>query len=134
MENKLSDIKGIDDAGIKQLAAAGINSIMEFIEKANTAKERNELSKQTNIDAKTLTEWYNRADLMRVKGIGKEFANLLEECGVDTIKELQHRVPANLHAKLKETNEAQKITGRTPTLENVEDWVAQAKEIAAKDS
>jgi predicted flap endonuclease-1-like 5' DNA nuclease len=133
MENNLKDIKGIDESGLSKLATAAINSIPELIEKANSSAKRAALSKETGIDAQTLTEWYNRADLMRVKGIGKEFANLLEECGVDTVKELQHRVPANLQAKLKETNDARKIAHHAPNLQQVEDWVKQAKELAAGD-
>jgi predicted flap endonuclease-1-like 5' DNA nuclease len=131
MENTLSDIKGIDQAGIDKLAAAGISNIEKFIEMADTAAERNKLAKETGIDAKMLTEWLNRADLMRIKGVGKEFANLLEESGVDSCKELQNRVPANLHAKLKEVNGEKKLAHHVPNLEAIEGWVSQAKTIAA---
>ena len=71
----------------------------------------------------------NRADLARVKGIGGVFANLLENAGVDTVKELAGRVPANLHAKLEKVNAEQKLSHHVPTVEQVEDWVKQAKEL-----
>jgi predicted flap endonuclease-1-like 5' DNA nuclease len=79
-----------------------------------------------------LTEWVNRADLMRLKGVGTEFANLLEDCGVDSCKELQHRVAANLHAKLVSANEEKHITHHAPSLGQVEDWIKEAATLSAQ--
>ncbi|HEY3297552.1 MAG TPA: DUF4332 domain-containing protein, partial [Armatimonadota bacterium] len=69
----------------------------------------------------------NRADLARIKGIGSEFADLLEAAGVDSVPELAQRVPDNLAAKLSEVNAAKKLTRRLPTAAQVADWVEQAK-------
>lgn len=80
---------------------------------------------------KLLTEWVNRADLMRIKGVGTEMANLLEKCGVDSCKELRHRIAANLHTKLKAANDEKKITNHAPTLAQVEEWIRQAATFAA---
>ena len=77
-----------------------------------------------------MTEWINRADLMRLKGVGTEMANLLEVCGVDSYKELQHRKADNLHTKLKETNDVKKITHHAPTLAQVEEWIKEAATFA----
>jgi predicted flap endonuclease-1-like 5' DNA nuclease len=74
-------------------------------------------------------EWVNLADLFRIKGIGEEFSDLLEEAGVDTVPELAQRNPENLHSKLVEVNEAKKLVRRVPGLSQVQDWVAQAKEL-----
>jgi hypothetical protein len=57
------------------------------------------------------------------------FSDLLENAGVDTVKELATRNAANLHAKLLETNAAMQLTQRMPTAEQVTDWIAQAKEL-----
>ena len=40
--------------------------------------------------------WANVADRMRIKGISKEYAELLQAAGVDTVKELKYRNPLNL--------------------------------------
>jgi prephenate dehydratase len=71
---------------------------------------------------------------MRLHGIGTEMSNLLEEAGVDSCKELQHRVPANLVAKLKQVNDEKKITHHAPTPTQVEAWIKQAAEIAKADA
>ena len=57
-------------------------------------------------------------------------ANLLEESGVDSVKELRHRVPANLHSTLSETNDQRSIAHRAPSLAQVEAWIAEAKTLA----
>ena len=71
------------------------------------------------------------ADLMRIKGVGEEYSELLEKAGVDTVKELKHRNAANLHKAMLETNAEKKLVRQTPSLKSVENWVAQAKELPA---
>ena len=43
------------------------------------------------------------------------------------MKELAHRVPANLQKKLDEINAGKKLASRTPKAEELEAWIAQAK-------
>jgi predicted flap endonuclease-1-like 5' DNA nuclease len=76
-----------------------------------------------------ILEWVNLADLLRIKGLGEEFSDLLEEAGVDTVPELAQRNPENLHQKMVEVNEAKNLVRRVPGLAQVTDWVAQAKEL-----
>lgn len=66
---------------------------------------------------------------MRVKGIGEEYSDLLEEAGVDTVAELARRDPENLHAKLLEINEKKKLVRRPPALSLVRQWVEEAKKL-----
>ncbi len=77
-----------------------------------------------------ILKWVNMADLFRIKGIGPEYSELLEKAGVDTVKELRHRVPENLHAKLAEVNTAGKPLVRAlPSLKAVQAWVEAAKQL-----
>ena len=80
---------------------------------------------------KLILTWCNKADLMRVKGVGEEYSDLLEHAGVDTVKELRNRKPANLHAKMIDVNSARKVglVRRPPSLSEVEAWVAHAKKL-----
>ena len=121
------EIKGITPELAAKLKAKGITGSAKLLEVANTASERTSMAKELGVDSKVILEWLNRADLARIKGIGIVYANLLEEVGVDTIKELAQRVPANLCAKIAEVNGAKKLTARPPTESAVADWVAQAK-------
>jgi predicted flap endonuclease-1-like 5' DNA nuclease len=76
-----------------------------------------------------ILKWVNHIDLYRVKGIGSEYAELLEQSGVDTVVELATRNPANLYQTLVSVNEAKKLVRKLPVLSQVEDWVNQAKNL-----
>ena len=65
--------------------------------------------------------------MMRIKGVGEEYSELLEKAGVDTVKELRNRNPKNLLAALTQANETYKLVRRLPTLSDVESWVKEAK-------
>ena len=79
-----------------------------------------------------ILEWVNHADLYRIKGVGSEYSDLLEEAGVDTVVELAQRKPENLHAKIVEINAEKKLVRKLPTLKQVQDWVAQAAKLERK--
>lgn len=72
-------------------------------------------------------KWVNRADLARIKGIGEEYADLLEVAGVDTVPELAQRNTENLYNKMVEVNAEKKLLRQVPAKSKVEDWVTQAK-------
>jgi hypothetical protein len=111
----------------------GITHNEHLLEHAKDPHKRNELLKHLGVDSAQMTEWTNRADLMRLKGVSTEMANLLEECGVDSCKELQHRKADHLHAKLHEINDTKKIAHHVPPRAQVEAWIKEAAQFAAKD-
>lgn len=113
----------------EKLRAASVNSTDKLLAACVTKKGRKALAEQTGIDEAKILKWANMADLFRVKGIGQEYAELLEAAGVDTVKELAQRKADNLTKKMEEVNEARKLVRRTPSLKEVEKWVAQAKEL-----
>lgn len=132
MGHKISEIKGLDPAIQAKLEKDNILTIEDLLKTAGTAAQRTALATKLGVKGSELTEWINRADLMRLKGVGMEMANLLEECGVDSCKELQHRVAENLHTKLKTTNDEKKITHHAPTLAQVQEWIKEAATFAAQ--
>ncbi|MFO7743012.1 MAG: DUF4332 domain-containing protein, partial [Anaerolineae bacterium] len=106
---------------------AGIGSIEALLEKGATPEGRKELQESTGIGAEFILDWVNRADLMRIRGVGEEYSDLLEWAGVDTVVELAQRNPENLYQKLLEVNAEKKLVRRPPSSGMVEDWVRQAK-------
>ncbi|MEM3601322.1 MAG: DUF4332 domain-containing protein [Candidatus Bathyarchaeia archaeon] len=129
---KIEEIEGIGPAYAKKLAEAGIKTTDDLLAAGATPKGREELAAKTGISSKLILEWVNLADLFRIKGIGEEYSDLLEEAGVDTVVELAKRDPENLHAKILEVNEKKKLVRRPPTLKQVKDWVEQAKKLPRK--
>ncbi len=132
MSNPIQDIEGIGPAFAEKLSAAGIKTTDALLEKACTAKGRQGLASECDIPEKQILKWANHADLFRIKGIGGEFAELLESAGVDTVKELATRKPENLAAKMAEVNQEKKLTRAVPSATVVAGWVDQAKTLPPK--
>lgn len=129
MSYKIDEIEGIGGAYAEQLAQAGVTTTEQLLDCGKTSKGRDELAERTGISRKLILKWVNHADLFRIKGVAGQFAELLEAAGVDTVKELRHRVPANLYAKLVETNDAKNLCNRVPSEKEIERMVEQAKEL-----
>lgn len=124
-------IEGIGPVFAEKLSAAGAKTVEGFLDMAKDPKGRKSLAEATGIDESRILKWANKADLMRVKGIGEEYSDLLEAAGVDTVKELKHRNAENLHAKMEEVNAAKKLVRQTPSLKSVSEWIEQAKTMEA---
>ena len=125
----LSDIEGIGEVYEEKLVAAGVSSVEKLLEICCTKKARTELAQKTEISEKLILAWVNKADLCRIKGISTQYADLLEHAGVDSVPELAQRRPDNLTAKMEEVNGQKNLVRKTPALSQVEDWVAQAKDL-----
>lgn len=129
MAYKIIEIEGIGPVYAEKLEAAGVKTTEDMLKRAATPKDRKALAEETGITEKLILKWANHSDLFRIKGVAGQFAELLEAAGVDTVKELRHRVSANLHAKLVECNEAKNLCNRVPSESEVEKMIAQAKEL-----
>lgn len=126
---KIIDIEGIGTQYAEKLKSAGINTTDDLLEQCKSSKGRKGIAESTGISEKLVLRWTNHADLFRVKGIGEEYADLLEAAGVDTVPELGQRNAANLCTKLNEVNEAKKLTRQPPSEKQVGDWIEQAKSL-----
>ena len=126
---KLSDIEGIGEVYSAKLEEAGISTLEQLLKAGSERKGRKDIEEKTGISGKLVLNWINRADLARVKGISTQYADLLEFAGVDTVPELAQRRADNLHAKMVEVNDEKNLVRKVAALTQVENWVAQAKEL-----
>lgn len=124
---KVTTIEGIGTVYASKLEEAGILTTEDLLSAGGSRKGRKELVEQTGISDKLILKWVNRADLMRVPGVGEEYSDLLEAAGVDTVKELRNRNPEHLFNALTSVNEEKSLVRRAPHLSEVEAWVAAAK-------
>lgn len=129
MTYKIIDIEGIGPVYGEKLVAAGIDTDAALLEKCAKPAGRKQLAEETGISSKLILTWTNHCDLMRIDGVGPQFAELLEAAGVDTVKEFRHRLPENLQPKLVEINEQKHLVGRVPAVSEVERMIAQTKEL-----
>ena len=122
----IEDIQGISDVYSHKLRAAGIVTSETLLERGGKRSERERLARETGINEALILKWVNRADLMRVKGIGSEYSDLLEAAGVDSPLELRHRIPEHLFKRLEDVNAAKHLVRRLPTEHEVEEWIMEA--------
>lgn len=124
---KIVDVEGIGPVYAAKLTEAGVPTVEELLKQGAKPAGRKSLAQKTGIADALILKWVNRADLARIKGIGSEYADLLEAAGVDTVPELAQRKADNLHAKLQAVNDEKKLVRALPALSQVTGWIEQAK-------
>lgn len=129
MSKKITEIEGIGEATSAKLIEMGIKTVEAFLKKGADPKGRDEIAKESGLAAAQVLAFVNMADLFRVKGIGSEYAELLQASGVNTVVELSKRNPENLHAKMLEVNAEKKLVRQPPSGATVAGWVQSAKEL-----
>lgn len=129
MAYKIDEIEGIGPAYAAKLDEAGIKTTDDFLKLCCDAKGREAAATKTGISEKLLLSWANMADLMRVNGVGRQYAEVLHAAGVDTIKELRTRNAENLAAKMKEVNDEKNLANACPSESVVQGWIDKAKDM-----
>jgi hypothetical protein len=132
MTYPITDIEGIDAEAATILKSARIRSTARLLEEARTLRGRKRLALKTGLAEKQLLCWANMADRMRVKGIRKEYAGLLQAAGVDTVRDLKYRNPENLAKAMAEANRKRKLVEFLPSAKVVGNWIEHAKKLQLK--
>jgi hypothetical protein len=132
MSYPITDIDGIDGDVAGVLKSVGIRSTDRLLEAARTVKGRKVLSEKTGFSERQLLYWANVADRMRIKGVRKEYAELLQAAGVDTVKELKYRNPLNLAKAMADANRKRKLVHVLPSEKMVRRWIESAKLLPQK--
>lgn len=127
--SKVAGIEGIDEMHGEKLQSMGITTVDALLEKGASPAGRKAIADETGMSHALVLRLVNQADLFRIKGIGKEYADLLEASGVDSVPELAQRRAENLHCKMVDVNDAENLVKRLPPESEVEDWIAQAKSL-----
>jgi predicted flap endonuclease-1-like 5' DNA nuclease len=134
MTYPITEIADIDPYVADIFKSVGIRTTTGLLEAARTSKGRKRLAEKTGIDEKQLLCWANKADRMRIKGVGEDYAELLQAAGVDTIKELKYRNPAKLAKAMAAANAERKLVRVLPSDGAVVRWIEQAKKLQLKIS
>ena len=123
----LQTIEGVGKSRAAKLDKCGIRSTGALLKQGCTKKGRKAIAADSNIAESVVLRLVNMCDLYRIKGVGEEYADLLEAAGVDTVPELAQRNAANLAVKMAEVNAKKKLVRQLPVESQVAGWVAQAK-------
>lgn len=134
MNYKIEDIEGIGPSYAQKLSACDIKDTDNLLDLCCSAKGRKDVASKSGVSESLLLNWSNKADLMRINGVGPQFSELLEASGVDTIKELRTRRADNLATKMAEVNQTKKLSRSVPTTEMVQGWIDEASKMEPKIS
>jgi len=132
MSYQLTDIEGIDRETAALLKSVGIRSSNGLLEAARTSRARKALAAETGLSEKHLLRWVNLADCMRVRGISREYADLLRASGVDTVNALKYRNPAKRAEAMAATNRTRKLVRVLPSERTVGRWIDHARTLPPK--
>ncbi|HCF58755.1 MAG TPA: hypothetical protein DFS52_12285 [Myxococcales bacterium] len=96
----LRSIATLNSTEIRALKKVGIDNTRELLEAAPSAAAERALAKAAGLSTAEIREAVNRADLLQIKGIGAKTADLFENAGVNSARELAQRNPNSLMAIL----------------------------------
>jgi predicted flap endonuclease-1-like 5' DNA nuclease len=134
MSYPIADLEGVAPGVANVLKSVGIRTTRKLLEKARSPSGRKLLAEQIGISEKEILRWANMADRMRIKGVGEDYAELLQAAGVDTVRELKYRNPSNLAKAMAVANAQRKLVELLPSEKAVIRWIAHAKTLPLKIS
>ncbi len=132
MSYPISAIAGIGPAMAARLKAVGIRTTEKLLEAAKSAKGRKELAQKLGVDEHMVLRWANLADRMRIKGVREPYAQLLQDAGVDTVRELKYRNPGRLAEAMSSANAKHKRVRLLPSEKRVKAWIDAARKLDQK--
>ena len=132
MATAINGLRGMTDAMLQECKAQGIKDVDQLTDALASPAARKQWADKLGVTTQDVLAIANRADLSRINGVGGVFSDLLEASGVDTVKELAHRRPDNLHEKMAQVNADKTLAARTPTEAECAEWVEQAKALGGK--
>ena len=127
--NSIDSINGMTHTEATKLRRARVRTTVTFLQIASTRSGRALLTKETGITSPKLLHWAKRAELMKIKNLGKDYADLLEAVGVESVSDLKRRNPESLHEMMAIANKSKKIVDRMPSLKRVTNWIDDSKDI-----
>jgi Domain of unknown function (DUF4332) len=134
MSYPIGDIDSIQPEMVDRLKSIGIRTSDKLLDAAQSLRGRKQLAEKTGIDEKSLLRLANQIDRMRVKGVGRDYAKLLQFAGVDTVRELKYRNPKRLAEAMAQANAKRKLVRVLPSEGTVKRWIEYAKKLPLKIS
>lgn len=130
----INSINGMTHIEATKLRRARVRTTVTFLQIASSRSGRALLTKETGISSPKLLHWAKRAELMKIRDLGRDYSDLLEAVGVESVSELKRRNPESLHESMSAINNKQEIVDRMPSLKRVAKWIEESKDIDIKVS
>jgi predicted RecB family nuclease len=132
MSYPILNLDGIDAEMACRLKEAGIRTTEKLLEAAKDPKGRAALAVKVEAAEDVVLKWANLADKMRIKGLGRDYAELLRHAGVKTVRDLKHRNASRLAQAIAAANKQRGLVKSPPSEKVVARWVDEAKRLPLK--
>jgi hypothetical protein len=120
---RLKDAFWIEPQYQKELPKVGIAGLDELLSKTREKRERDELALRLLIPREELIHWIEKAQLVKIKGLGVENLRLIEAVGIHSISALAAQDPDTLYETMKNH-----ILGRPhPKKAKIRIWIREAR-------
>lgn len=126
---KIASIEGFGKKYSEKLERAGVTTVEALLRMGATEQGRKQIAEKAAVSEKMILNLVHRADLFRIKGIGSQYADLLENAGIDSVPALAQKDPEHLLLKLQEVNDTRHLVRSMPYLKQVRKWVGRAKDL-----
>ena len=130
---EIETLEGVGPKTGKALRAINIATVDDFLKKAQMASSRSDIAKKISVRPKMVDSWASMSDLLRIKGMDHQSAELMHASGITTIADLAKQTPSRFITKMTKVNNAGKrsIAPEIPSKTNVSDWISQASKMKA---
>lgn len=128
----LLDVAGMDPEYRERLQRSGVRTTERLLKVGAHRRGRQDLARMSGAPEALILRWIYLADLMRVKGVGPDYAALLAAAGIGTLRQLGARRPENLYRTLLGLTSGARRIHRRPSRGDVERWVREARKLRSK--
>jgi hypothetical protein len=126
------DVKTIEGIGSwrgRLLNSMDIRTVDDFLSVGASRVGRQRVARRLGVSYKMVLSWVHRGDLLRVRGVGKQYSELLESAGVSSVADLSNRDALVLWETLRGVNREKRLVRRVPPSETIEMWVYNAQKL-----
>lgn len=129
---KIAEVEGIGPVFKEKLEKAGVTNTDQLLEKGATDAGREALAAATEIAKKRLMSFVSRADFMRIKGVGRQFSELLQNVNIHTVGQLAGADAEAINKAMTEVNEQKNLTKAVPSVKQIQGFIDLAKGLEEK--
>lgn len=129
VEKDVKTIEGIGSWRSRLLNSMDIRTVDDLLVVGATREGRQRIARRVGVSYRMVLSWVRRGDLLRVRGVGKQYSELLESAGVYSVKDLAARNSHFLWQTLRGVNAERRLVRRVPPRRTVEMWVYNARRL-----
>lgn len=126
---EIEEIEGIGKGFGQRLRNIGIATTGDLLKQCPTKGDSAAIAKKISLDPDSVHRWVCAADLMRVAGLDKDYAELLVWTDVKTVQQLGNENPAGLAARATAVNAKENRAREVPDTDVFANWVSSAKRL-----